>query len=104
MDEMSFVDLCLLVTELIVEALGSDGGNRAQPIELSAELQGDRVRVTISDGAGAYHLPSRRPEPGEPGWGLVLVQRLSNRWGMRRQRDGAVVWLELLRNSSASVA
>jgi anti-sigma regulatory factor (Ser/Thr protein kinase) len=80
-----------------VEALRSkDGAAVKSNIELRAERDGDRVRVVIAEGGGAYRLPSRRPEPGAPGFGLHLVQRLSDRWGMRRERDRASVWLELL--------
>jgi two-component sensor histidine kinase len=96
LDEVSFVDLCLLVNELVVEALRTEDGASAKSIELRAERDGDRVRVVIAEGGGAYQLPSRRPEPGTPGFGLHLVQRLSDRWGMRRERDRASVWLELL--------
>jgi anti-sigma regulatory factor (Ser/Thr protein kinase) len=107
LDEASLIDLRLLVDELIVEALHShrDGANPsgAPPIELRAELEPDRVRVAIAEGGGAYRLPSRRPEPGDAGFGLHLVQRLSDRWGMRRERDRATVWLEMLRNPPATV-
>lgn len=96
LDETCFIDLCLLVDELVVEALRGDGEVRAGPIELQAEHDGDRVRVVMAEGGGAYRLPSRRPEPGEPGFGLHLVQRLSDRWGMRRDQDRATVWLEML--------
>jgi anti-sigma regulatory factor (Ser/Thr protein kinase) len=95
LDETSFGDLCLLVDELVVEAL-HDPGDGAGHIELRAALDGDRVRVAVAEGGGAYRLPSRRPEPGDPGFGLHLVQRLSDRWGMRRERNRATVWLEML--------
>jgi hypothetical protein len=93
LDDTSFIDLCLLVDELIVEALH---GNGHGPIGLRGEIDGDRVRIAVAEGSGAYHLPSRRPEPGDPGFGLHLVQRLSDRWGMRRERGRATVWLEML--------
>jgi len=104
LDETSFVDLCLLVDELVVEALRDpDGGGALGSIELRAESADDRVHVTIAEGGGAYRLPSRRPEPGDPGFGLHLVQRLSARWGMRRDRNRATVWLELLRTPRGAV-
>src|SRR3954463_9890158 len=105
-DESTFIDLCLLVDELVVEALHGkldgesklDGGSPT-PIRVRAELDEDRVHVVVAEGGGAYRLPSRRPEPGDPGFGLHLVQRLSDRWGIRRERDRATVWLELLGRS-----
>jgi hypothetical protein len=106
-DEPTFIDLCLLVNELVVEALhgsslhGSSSSDGAAPydIRLRAQLDQDRVHVVVEEGGGAYHLPSRRPEPGDPGFGLHLVQRLSDRWGIRRDRDQATVWLDLLGRS-----
>jgi anti-sigma regulatory factor (Ser/Thr protein kinase) len=94
LDEESFVDLCLLVDELVVEAILAER-EAVGPIKLRAENEGDRIRVAVGEGGGAYQLPSRRPEPGDPGFGLHLVQRLSDRWGMRRDRDRATVWLEM---------
>jgi two-component sensor histidine kinase len=100
-DEPTFIDLCLLVDELIVEALhgASFDGSAPYDIRLRAQLDQDRVHVVVEEGRGAYHLPSRRPEPGDPGFGLHLVQRLSDRWGIRRDRDHATVWLDLLGRS-----
>jgi two-component sensor histidine kinase len=96
--ETTFIDLCLLVGELVVEALHGppDDGASSTDIKFRAELDGDRIHVVIAEGAGAYRLPSRRPEPGDPGFGLHLVQRLSDRWGIRREGGRATVWLELL--------
>jgi anti-sigma regulatory factor (Ser/Thr protein kinase) len=101
LDDTSFIDLCLLVDELVVEVLHGEDAERG-PIELRAELDGDRVKVAVAEGGGAYRLPSRRPEPGDPGFGLHLVQRLSDRWGMRRERGKATVWLEMLGTRPAS--
>ena len=91
----TFSDLRLLVSELVVEALNIDSEAENTRIELQAELHDDRVRVEVAAGGAAFRLPSRRPEPGEAGWGLLLVQRLSSRWGIRREPERASVWLEL---------
>jgi anti-sigma regulatory factor (Ser/Thr protein kinase) len=102
LDETTFVDLCLLVDELVVEAVQADG-EAGGPIELRAEDDDDCVRVAVREGGGAYRLPSRRPEPGDPGFGLSLVQLLSDRWGMRQEAGQATVWLELLRTPGRPV-
>jgi hypothetical protein len=106
-DDTSFIDLRLLVGELVVEALNAETesarGAGAKPIEMRAELDADRIRVVVAEGSGAYRLPSRRPEPGDTGFGLHLVQRLSDRWGMRHEHDRATVWLEMLRTPRATV-
>jgi anti-sigma regulatory factor (Ser/Thr protein kinase) len=102
LDETSFVDLCLLVDELVVEVLHDEGSQHGGVIELRAENDGERVHVAIAEGGGAYRLPSRRPEPGDPGFGLTLVQRLSDRWGIRRERGRATVWLEMLGRTAST--
>ena len=33
----------------------------------------------------------------ESGWGLFLVERLANRWGVRHDGDATHVWFELRR-------
>lgn len=100
LDERTFVDLCLLVDELVVEALhGNEDSGSPDDISLRAEIDHGRIRVAVAQGSDSYHLPSRRPEPGDPGFGLHLVQRLSDRWGLRRDRNHATVWLELLGRS-----
>src|SRR3954453_20046582 len=48
---------------------------------------------------GGRALPAP-PPPGGPadavgGWGLVLVERLADRWGLERDGDATVVWFEL---------
>jgi hypothetical protein len=98
LDEISFFDLRLLVSELIVEALNAESGNHDARVGLRAELRGGRVRVEVAEGDGAFRLPSRRPEPGEAGWGLYLVGRLSSRWGLRRGPERSSVWLEVTRS------
>src|SRR6478609_8779158 len=65
-DEVSFVDLCLLVDELVVEALRDRNGATGEPIELRAERDGDRVRVAIAAGVGLSSFRRGAPSPGIP--------------------------------------
>lgn len=103
-DKATFVDLRLLVDELVVEALhGATDEAARDEIQLRAEVDDGRVQVTMTEGQGSYRLPSRRPEPGAPGFALHLVQQLSDRWGIRRDRNRATVWLEMLGDSRREV-
>jgi hypothetical protein len=94
LDRDSFVDLRLLASELVAEAV-EDASTGGEGIHLQAELRGDRIWIAIAEGPGAYLLPSTLPEPGEQGWGVHLVQRLSSRWGVSRGPKSASVWLEM---------
>jgi anti-sigma regulatory factor (Ser/Thr protein kinase) len=85
-------DLRLLVTELVSNSIRHA---ETQSVRLSVALAGDIVRVEVTD-AGRGFIPSPRP-PGRDrlgGWGLYLVDRLADRWGVAR--DGLTrVWFEI---------
>jgi anti-sigma regulatory factor (Ser/Thr protein kinase) len=95
LDEITFSDLRLLVSELVVEALHAASEGHDARVELRAEVSGGRIRAEVADGGGAFRLSPGRPEPGDVGWGLYLVARLSHRWGLRRGPERSSVWLEV---------
>ena len=84
----------VVVTELVSNAVihSNDG-----PIELRVELEEDLARVEVCDHGDGFEAPdeprSRFPETG--GFGLVLVDRLARRWGVRRDDGATIVWTEL---------
>ena len=94
-DPNAYGDLRLLASELVVEALAAEDEPEGQSVRLQAEMDGDVVRLEMTQGGESYRLRSRAPAPGEPGWALHLVGRLAERWGFRRERNRATVWLEL---------
>lgn len=87
------IDLPLLVSELVTNAClhGSD------PVTLRLEFDRTRVRVEVEDGVPGWpgiQSPTDR-EPG--GRGLMIVESLSNVWGVDQSASGGkVVWAELL--------
>lgn len=96
LDEDTFFDLRLLVSELVVEVLLDDEERtRDHEIELRAELRDGRIHVEVGEGEDAFRIPAGHPEPGEAGWCLYLVGRLTSRWGIRREPRRSSVWLEL---------
>jgi hypothetical protein len=92
-DDSSFDVLRLLVSELVCDALAIQPANPGTPIALRAEVRDGSAMVRV-DGA-AIRLPARKPELGNPGWGVYLVQRLATRWGAVRDWDGMQVWFDL---------
>jgi hypothetical protein len=53
----------------------------------------------VKDPGGGFATPERPPHPGQPdGWGLLLVQRMADRWGVTSNATSEV-WFELLRAS-----
>lgn len=81
-------DARLLVTELVTNALR----HGHPPISLTIAQHGACLRVDVED-AGAGR-PLRSPAPGaDGGWGLLLVEATSDRWGVA---DGSTrVWFEI---------
>lgn len=85
-------DAQLLVSELVSNAVLHAGTE----ITLVLDLDGERLRIEVSDRDGV--LPRHRaPEPeATTGRGLLIVDRLSDRWGSTPRPDGKIVWAELV--------
>lgn len=85
----------LLVTELVTNAVRHAG---ADAVELAVAAQSDRVRVEVAN-PGAPFEPRPRVDANGPdaGWGLFLVDRLSDSWGLVEEACRQRVWFELTR-------
>jgi anti-sigma regulatory factor (Ser/Thr protein kinase) len=81
-------DARLLVSELVTNAFR----HGMPPITLTTELHRDFLRVEVADSGGGR--PRRRARPSaDGGWGLLLVEQASDRWGVA---DGSMrVWFEI---------
>jgi len=63
------------------------------------QLRATGLLIAVQSG-GASLASTRADQQGEPGSGLEMVQRVAQRWGVRRQADGSrVVWCILGRVS-----
>ena len=91
-------DLRLLVSELVTNSVRHAGLKEMQTIELKVKLLPDTVRVEVNDqGTGFEPTPRSASSEDQSGWGLYLVSRLADRWGV--SSDGVTrVWFELTRN------
>jgi anti-sigma regulatory factor (Ser/Thr protein kinase) len=87
-------DIRLLVSELVTNAIRhaeAHGG----VVELDVTLVDDRVRVEVADPGPGFEPQPRDDEMSRPGgWGLYLVDRIADRWGVIRNRMNRV-WFEL---------
>ena len=89
-------DVLLLMTELVTNAVrhGDTGPDRMVRLELRRRR--GAVRVAVCDegpGFGPEAIRSRPDETG--GWGLVLVDRIADRWEVRRTATGTCVCFEI---------
>ena len=85
-------DVKLLVSELITNSV-KYGGQGAVTLKLETD-EPRRLRVEVVDqGAGFVPVARNRPATEVGGWGLHLVQTLSNRWGV--YEGSTHVWFEI---------
>lgn len=90
-----FDELLLLTTELVTNATRHAGLMPQDEIALLVSVSSDRIRVDVTD-AGPGFDPAAPPLRGDgtSGWGLVLVERIADRWGVA-SRDPTAVWFEM---------
>lgn len=88
-------DVSLLVSELVTNCVRHARFEEGQAIEVSVVVD-DILRVEVRDpGPGFDHGAVGPAHPlDSAGWGLVLVDRLTDRWGVDRTR-GTNVWFEI---------
>jgi anti-sigma regulatory factor (Ser/Thr protein kinase) len=88
LDEAAFVT-GLVVSELVTNAIRHAGS----PIQL--RLIRDRTLICeVSDGTSTAPHLRRGPALDEGGRGLLLVSRLTQRWGTRQTPAGKIIWAE----------
>lgn len=97
-------NLRLMVSELVTNSIRHAGLAEGTRIELAVQVGSGHIRVEVSDPG-----PGFEPQPVTPslyqtsGWGLYLVDQLSDRWGVVRG-VATKVWFELDRQPRKSLA
>jgi anti-sigma regulatory factor (Ser/Thr protein kinase) len=87
--------LKLLVSEVVTNAVRH--GNGSDPVELHATWNSE-VRIEVSDHGDGFRPTPRIGALDEPGgFGLFLVGRLADRWGVETD-TGTTVWFVLRRH------
>jgi two-component sensor histidine kinase len=66
----------LIVTELVSNAVKYG----CAPIVVVLLVDGDWLRLEVTDGGAGR--PASRPPGDDGGWGLLIVERLADRWGV----------------------
>lgn len=96
-DHLALDDAKLLTSELVTNsALHSDSRSRDTiTVEVCRSPCGGAIRIGVSD-KGAASRPHVRDAPDDvTGRGLLLVERLSLRWGVNDHESGREVWFEI---------
>jgi anti-sigma regulatory factor (Ser/Thr protein kinase) len=95
-------DVRLLVSELVTNAVRHAGLSPGDRIGLLVEMRDAVLRVEVDDPGSGFEPRSPSPDPARTsGWGLYLVEELSDRWGMDGLRPGTRIWFELDGNGAA---
>jgi anti-sigma regulatory factor (Ser/Thr protein kinase) len=97
----------LLVSELVTNSVRHAGLPDEAAIELCVRASAEVLMVEVADaGQGFDHPSMSRPRAvagvAEPsGWGLFLVDRISDRWGAVQSNGETRVWFELSPGAAA---
>lgn len=88
-------DATLLVSELVTNAVRHAPQDGSPEVELRLKVEPERVRVVVSDAGRGFDATPRLPTASESsGWGLYLVDRIADRWGVIT-KDRNEVWFEI---------
>ncbi|MDX6376441.1 MAG: serine/threonine-protein kinase RsbW [Gaiellaceae bacterium] len=94
-EEDLMADVRLLVSELVTNSVRHSGVSPPDSVGLDVAVESGTIRVEVRDGGGGFDPRPRdthRTTPG--GWGLYLVDRLADRWGVARNHFTRV-WFEI---------
>jgi anti-sigma regulatory factor (Ser/Thr protein kinase) len=92
--ENTLAMLTLLVSEVVTNAVIHPEVDDPRDIRLRARIAGDVIRVEVTDGGEGFEPRPRDPRRSDRGYGLYLLEKQSERWGVERA-DGTTVWFEL---------
>jgi anti-sigma regulatory factor (Ser/Thr protein kinase) len=89
-------DVRLVVSELVTNSIIHAGLSADDQISLTVTVLDGAVRGSVCDPGPGFGMPSE-PSPRSDlsgGWGLPIVETISDRWGVEGNRHGCV-WFEI---------
>jgi anti-sigma regulatory factor (Ser/Thr protein kinase) len=89
----------LLVSELVTNAVVHGPQAKDSCVELSVRATRNTVAVEVSDTGPGFEQRFRAPSVRDSGWGLFLVEQLSDRWGVITD-ERTKVWFEIDRRTA----
>jgi len=84
----------VMVSELVTNSVLHGGASDNDEIELSLAWNPDRIRIEVLDYGPGFGASLADPDR-HGGWGLQLVEKMADRWGVTRT-GATVVWFEML--------
>jgi anti-sigma regulatory factor (Ser/Thr protein kinase) len=83
---------CLLAGEVVTNAVRH---TRTRVLRVDAEVTGETLRVSVSDGDPQIPTVLAPSESDVSGRGLLLVDALSTDWGVTQRATGKTVWFTI---------
>lgn len=101
LEEPALDDLRLIVSELVTNSIRHARLRTGDRIDLEVSVDESTIRLELRD-RGRGFAPPATPTTlfQESGWGLFLVSRLTDRWGVSTEGGVTTVWIEIDRNPS----
>ena len=89
-------DLVLLVSEVVTNCVRHAGLGSGDTIQLTVKATSTSIRLDVVDHGRGFDPPevTEHDVNETGGWGLYIVDRLADRWGVER-RHGSRVWFEI---------
>jgi anti-sigma regulatory factor (Ser/Thr protein kinase) len=88
-------DVRLLVSELVTNSVRHSDAHSHDVVHMSVSVSETSLRVEVSDPGKGFEPKPRDADRTRPGgWGLYLVDQLSDRWGVGRDHLTRV-WFEM---------
>jgi anti-sigma regulatory factor (Ser/Thr protein kinase) len=88
--------VALMLSELVSNAVQHGGAGPEETIHVRLESTPRRLRVEVVDPGWRHVEPPQRIQDPDGGYGLLLIEHLSDGWG--READaggGSLAWFEL---------
>jgi anti-sigma regulatory factor (Ser/Thr protein kinase) len=89
-------DLRLLVSEIVTNSVMHAQPQAPGDLTLDVWASDEVVRVAVSDHGAGFVAAEQPRSDGRSGWGLMMVDQISDRWGVDLD-DGTEVWFEFER-------
>jgi anti-sigma regulatory factor (Ser/Thr protein kinase) len=88
--------VALMLSELVANAVQHGGGGPTEVVEVRVASSADRVRVEVIDPGWHGVEPPQRIQHPDGGYGLLLIEHLSDGWGREATAEGgSLAWFEL---------
>lgn len=96
---------CLALTEVVTNSVKHARLRPSQLIDVEFALRAALLRIEVTDDGVGFPPPATSPAPGSPGgggWGLWMINRLTDRWGVDFSHS-TLVWLEFDRDEPGAL-